>query len=118
MPYTLENVPEAIDRALRERAATEHKSPEQVIIDALAHDLGVGPSCTKRRALSDIAGSWEIDPETDAALEEQRHVSPGMETPIKKQRDLSDIAGKRLITPEMKVVFEEQRRIDPSLWNK
>lgn len=116
MQYTLEDVPESIDRALRERAATEHKNPEQVIIDTLAHNFGVGPSCTKRRDLSDIAGSWEVDPETEAALEEQGHVSPGMETPIKKRRDLSDIAGKRLITPEMKVVFEEQRRIDPNLW--
>lgn len=30
----------------------------------------------KRRDLSDLAGSWEEDPETDAVLEEQRRIDP------------------------------------------
>lgn len=74
MTYTITNVPEEIERALRARAAAEHKSPEQAILDALARDLGVSRPCQKKRDLSDIAGTWEEDPEFDAALEDQRRI--------------------------------------------
>jgi len=74
MTYTISNVPDEIDRAIRARAAAEHKSPEQAIMDALARDLGVSASSEKKRDLSDIAGTWKEDPEFNAALEEQRRI--------------------------------------------
>jgi hypothetical protein len=74
MTYTLDIVPDELDRALRARAAAERKSPEQAILDALARDLGMSSPASKRRDLSDIAGSWEDDPEFDAALEDQRRI--------------------------------------------
>lgn len=74
MTYTINNVPDEIDRALRARAEAEHKSPEQAILDALARDLGVNSSPQKKRDMSDIAGTWVEDPEFDAALEDQRRI--------------------------------------------
>jgi plasmid stability protein len=74
MTYTIHNVPDEIERAIRARAAAEHKSPEQAILDALARDLGVNTSSGKKRDLSDIAGTWAEDPEFDAALEDQRRI--------------------------------------------
>lgn len=73
MTYTINNVPDEIDRALHARAEAEHKSPEQAILDALARDLGVNSS-QKKRDMSDIAGTWVEDPEFDAALEDQRRI--------------------------------------------
>jgi hypothetical protein len=74
MTYTIYNVPDEIERAIRARAAAEQKSPEQAILDALARDLGVNRSPDKNRDLSDIAGAWAEDPEFDAALEDQRRI--------------------------------------------
>jgi hypothetical protein len=76
MTYTLPNVPEEIDRALRARAAAEEKTLEQAILDSLARDLGVSPASGKRRDLSDLAGTWVEDPEFDAAIEAQSQVDP------------------------------------------
>ncbi len=90
MTYTINNVPDEIDRAIRARAKAEHKSPEQTILDALARDLGMSTSLQSNRDLN-----------------EQNPPLP---------RDLSGIAGLQLITEEMKAAFDEQRRIDPELW--
>ena len=78
MTYTLENIPDEIDRAIRERAAVEHKSPEQAILDALARGLGISTQPQKRRDLSGIAGARTIDDEARAAFEEQRRIDPEM----------------------------------------
>ena len=82
MTYTLDNIPEHLDRALRKRAAAEHKSLDATIIDLLARGVGVEPSQpsapVKHRDLSDIAGTWEEDPEFDAILEEQNRIDPEM----------------------------------------
>jgi plasmid stability protein len=74
MTYTIYNVPDEIERAIRARAAAEHKSPEQAILDALARDLGLNTFSNKKRDLSDIAGTWAEDPEFDAALGDQRRI--------------------------------------------
>ncbi len=76
MTYTLENVPDEIDRALRARAEAEHKSPEQAILDALARDLGVSPQKRTKRSLSGIAGLRLITEEMKAAFDEQRRIDP------------------------------------------
>lgn len=74
MTYIFTNVPEEIDRALRARAAAEHKSLEQAILDALAKDLGVNAPQLRPRDFSDLAGTWQDDPEFNAAMEDQRRI--------------------------------------------
>jgi plasmid stability protein len=80
MTYTISNVPDEIDRALRARAAAEQKSPEQAILDSLARDLGVSTSsnasCETKRDLSDIAGTGGIDDEMEAVFWEHRRIDP------------------------------------------
>lgn len=80
MTYTLKNIPEEIDRAIRARAAAEQKSPEQAILDSLARDLGVGAisdaTAEKKRDLSDIAGTGGIDDEMEALFWEHRRIDP------------------------------------------
>jgi plasmid stability protein len=75
MTYEI-NIPDDIDRALRARAAAEHKSPEQAILDELEKGLGLDASQQKRRDLSGIAGMRTIDDEARAAFEEQRQIDP------------------------------------------
>ena len=80
MEITIHNVPEPLHQALIARAAAEHKSVDQFTVDALAKCVGVeivSPDRpVKPRDLSDIAGTWEEDPEFDAIIEEQSRVDP------------------------------------------
>lgn len=76
MQYTLRNVPEALDRALRERARLEGRSLNDVALHALHQALGLGPETPKRRDLSSFVGTWEADPEMEEIFEEQRRIDP------------------------------------------
>ena len=77
MQYTLRKIPDELDRALRESAKEQHKSLNQVAVEALQRAVGVsGGEPLKRRDLTDIAGTWVADPQVDAALEDQRRVDP------------------------------------------
>jgi hypothetical protein len=78
MTYILENVSEELDRAIRARAAAEHKSPEQAILDELEKGFGIPTSLQKRRDLSGIAGARTIDDKARAAFEEQRQIDPDL----------------------------------------
>jgi hypothetical protein len=82
MTYKLDNIPIELDRALREKAAAEHKSLDATIIALLSSGVGIQPTApsepVKYRDLSDIAGTWESDPETEAILEEQNRIDPEM----------------------------------------
>jgi plasmid stability protein len=55
---TLRGIPDALNRAIRERAQREKKSINRTVTDILAEALGVEADVTKRRDLSDLAGSW------------------------------------------------------------
>lgn len=72
--YTLRNVPAEVDQALRRAAREQGKSLNQVAVETLRQAVGVEPG--KRRDLSDLVGSWKDDPETAAALEDQRRIDP------------------------------------------
>ena len=76
MQYTLRNIPENVDKALREKARREGRSLNEVAIEVLARALDVEAEPVRYRDLSDIAGSWVEDPEVDEALEEQRKIDP------------------------------------------
>lgn len=73
MRYTLRNVPESLDHALRERARLQSKSLNEVILEALHQALRVDEPRVQRD-LSDIIGTWQSDPEIDRALADQRQV--------------------------------------------
>ena len=57
--YTIRNVPESLDRVLRQRARELHKSFNQVALEALL--AGAGGLTLPRRDLSGIAGSLSED---------------------------------------------------------
>ena len=71
MQYTIRNIPEVLDAALRRSAREQGKSLNKVAIEALARGSGLGESRHRQRDLSDIAGSWRSDPAFDSALAAQ-----------------------------------------------
>lgn len=73
--YTLRNVPAGVDQALRRSARDQGKSLNQVAIETLERAVGIADP-GKKRDLSDLVGTWKDDPETAAALEDQRRIDP------------------------------------------
>lgn len=74
MRYTLRNIPEHLDAALRRTASEQGKSLNQVLIETMVRGVGLDGQPIKRRDLSYIAGTWEEDPEFDAAIAEQKRI--------------------------------------------
>ena len=77
MTLVLRDIPEEVEKALRAKAEAEGKTTEQVAIEALrtvaASDSGTP---TKKRDLSDLAGTWKEDPEFDQIMREQDQIDP------------------------------------------
>ena len=67
MQYTIRNIPEGLDTALREAAKRQGKSLNEVAVEALARGSGLSGSRIRQRDLGDVAGSWRKDPEFDRA---------------------------------------------------
>jgi len=78
MQYTLRNVPKELDRALRQRARRESRSLNEVALEAIAQGLGIADTPVVRRKLGDLAGTWQDDPEFDAALADQHRIDPDL----------------------------------------
>jgi len=76
MQYTLRNVPEVLDEALRRSAREQGKSLNEVAVEALARGAGLGETRSRQRDLRDIAGTWREDPAFDRALAEQDKIDP------------------------------------------
>lgn len=74
MQYTLRNIPEVVDAALRERARAENQSLNEVAVKALARGLGLSDRPVRHRDLGDLAGSWKDDPAFDEAIADQHGV--------------------------------------------
>lgn len=72
--YTIRNVPRAVDRALRSRAAERGLSLNAVLLEVLTSAAGVGKEPRVHDDLDHLIGSWVHDPETDRALDTQRTV--------------------------------------------
>ncbi len=66
--YTIRAVPDAIDRAVRQRARSEAKSLNTVIIEAMARGLEVDDEPTLYTDLDHLIGTWQEDPEFDRAI--------------------------------------------------
>ncbi len=71
--YTVRGVPGEVDRALRERAAMQNKSINQVILDELTKAT-IGQR--QIADFSDLVGQWQPDAAFDSAIETQRSVDP------------------------------------------
>ena len=69
--YTIRNVPDALDRRLRERARRKGISLNDAAVEALGRGLGVTESEVEYDDLDDLSGSWQADPEFDRALSAQ-----------------------------------------------
>lgn len=78
MQYTIRNVPDYLDAALRATADTQGKSLNEVAIEALARGAGLSERPCRRRDLSDVAGSWRKDPAFDSALAAQDTIDEAM----------------------------------------
>ena len=78
MQYTVRNVPKGLDRALRERAKSQNKALNAVLLEALHRAVGPVGELPIQRDLSDIAGTWQEDPGMDRILDEQRRIDPGV----------------------------------------
>ena len=74
MQYTLRDVPSPVDAELRRRARIEGKSLNAIAIEALIRGAGLSEAPIRMRDLSDIAGTWQEDPEFDQAVAEQDRI--------------------------------------------
>lgn len=75
--YTIRSVPAAVDAVLREKAKRQHKSLNQVALEALSG--GAGVSAEERHGdLDGFFGSWVADKAVDKALEDQRRIDEGI----------------------------------------
>jgi plasmid stability protein len=78
MQYTIRNVPDTLDEALRRVARERGKSLNEVAIEALARGAGVSGDGRRQRDLGDIAGTWRKDPGFDNALAVQDTIDDEM----------------------------------------
>jgi hypothetical protein len=78
MQYTIRNIPEYLDAALRSAAREQGKSLNEMAILALVRGAGLGESLSRKRDLGEFAGSWQEDPTFDGALAAQDVVDGAM----------------------------------------
>jgi plasmid stability protein len=71
MQYTIRNVPDTLDEALRKVSRERGKSLNEVAIEALARGAGLTGEPRQQRDLADIAGTWRKDAAFDTALADQ-----------------------------------------------
>jgi len=71
MQYTIRNIPDTVDAALRKAAQIQGKSLNEVAIEALARGTGLTGERLRQRDLGDIAGTWHEDPAFDRAIAAQ-----------------------------------------------
>lgn len=76
MQYTIRNVPEPVDAALRRMARQRGKSLNQVAVEALVRGAGLDEQRVRQRDLSNIAGTWKKDHAFEKAIASQDTVDP------------------------------------------
>ena len=69
--YTIRNVPEALDRELRDRARRRGTSLNDAALDALMRGLGITDRAQEFTDLDDLIGTWKNDDSFDRALADQ-----------------------------------------------
>ncbi len=78
MQYTIRNIPDHLDEALRRAARQQGKSLNEVAIETLARGAGITAEPARQRDLADVAGTWRKDPAFDSALAAQDTVDKEM----------------------------------------
>lgn len=78
MQYTIRNVPDHLDEALRTAARKQGKSLNEVAVEALARGAGVVGQSRPQRDLGDISGSWRKDAAFDSAVAAQDTIDEEM----------------------------------------
>jgi hypothetical protein len=78
MQYTIRNVPEILDEALRKLAHERGKSLNEVAIEALSRGAGITGERQRQRDLGDIAGTWRRDAAFDSAVAAQDTIDEEM----------------------------------------
>jgi plasmid stability protein len=79
LQYTVRNIPEHVDRALRRKAREERKSLNEVLRQALIREAGaVEPSVRLHADLDTLAGTWVDDPGFDEAIRAQDQVDESL----------------------------------------
>ncbi|MGB2987277.1 MAG: hypothetical protein WBE26_15520 [Phycisphaerae bacterium] len=69
--YTIRSVPPDVDRVLREHARRRNKSLNEVALVALRRGAGLEAPEVVFDDLDDCIGTWQEDPDFDAALKRQ-----------------------------------------------
>ena len=69
MQYTLRQVPQAVDRSLRQKARESGESLNSVILDALARATDANDPASGYEDLDPLIGTWEDDAGFDEALQ-------------------------------------------------
>ena len=79
LQYTVRNVPEHVDRALRRKAREERKSLNEVLRGALIREAGgAEPAGRVYTDLDALAGTWVDDPGFDEAIRAQDQVDESL----------------------------------------
>lgn len=68
MQYTIRSVPEAVDRAVRDRARREARSINAIVVEALARGLELDAKPAEHTDLDHLIGTWQEDPAFDLAV--------------------------------------------------
>ena len=76
--YTIRNIPDALDRELRERARRRGISLNETAIEALKRGVGISDTVVEYDDLDDLVGTWKDDAEFDRALADQDAVEPDL----------------------------------------
>jgi hypothetical protein len=78
MQYTIRNVPEYLDAALRRVAREKGESLNEAALKALVRGAGLSEAPRRKRDLSDLFGIWQEDPAFDAAIAAQDTIDEDM----------------------------------------
>lgn len=78
MQYTIRNVPDYLDAALRDAAREQSKSLNEVAVEALVRGVGLSDHKSRQRDLSDVAGTWKKDAAFESALAAQDTIDQEM----------------------------------------
>lgn len=78
MQYTIRDIPDNLDKALRQAARDQGKSLNEVAIETLARGAGIAEDLGRQRDLADIAGTWRKDPAFDSAIAAQDTIDKEM----------------------------------------
>ena len=72
--YTIRQVPQQVDQALRQRAREERRSLNAVAIEALVRGLGLTGQPVRHHDLDELIGTWVNDAAFDKAIEDMDQI--------------------------------------------